>query len=404
MATAFSFIIQNEFLSHLKKIDDVTIEWPLDNSTMTFGKITRIHSYLNQYGVTVPHNQYSMFYHHIYNPSVNMTTKYDMLMYALENPFTTDEYRRDFLAMFCKFQQIYRGFCKLAFMYKLRRAKKEPCLDLCLNELDSSSKNVLTLLVNNHRCLYSLTDIVNMFQSALANMSYMIATPTAVKDPYTNIAFPVSILYTMYFFLKLRLYHVPMLIDGFFKCEFHLDMFAMLYDNYIQDFALVNYVNTSPYVCLLDGLCSMLYDYAAINPEVNIHPEFPEKQLFDIMKPYLTVYYKSKYSRTRDLNIHYKKVLRKRLHEFFVFNPKFGTAEMVSMTGGLLFNTNHIPIRQHRISGNMFSYHSLHAARRIDEEFGENRRTIGSYQNRRLRPFATTVYMDTSSTEDEYSE
>ena len=71
MATAFSFIIQNEFLSHLKKIDDVTIEWPLDNSTMTFGKITRIHSYLNQYGVTVPHNQYSMFYHHIYNPSVN---------------------------------------------------------------------------------------------------------------------------------------------------------------------------------------------------------------------------------------------------------------------------------------------------------------------------------------------
>lgn len=398
MASAFTFIIHNEFLSHLKKIDETNIPWPIDVQCVTFDTITRIHSFLNKHGVYVPHRQYSMFYHHIYNPRVTLDSKFGLLRYTLDNHFTTEEYREEFLSIFCKFQQIYRGFCKLAFVYKRRCAKKQVCMDLCLNDLDISSKNVVSLLINKHIYLYSLTDVVNMFQSALSHMNYMVSCPVSVKDPYTNTPFSVSILYTLYFFMKARLCNVPILIHGFFKCDFNLRMFSMLYDNFIQDFAIVNYVNTTPYICLLDGLCSMIYDYTSTDDTVNIHPKFPERMLYDIMKPYLTLYYKSKYSRTRELNIHYGRVVRKKLHEFFVFNPKFGTVDRTDSSGQLIFNHRHITYKDHRLSGDLFTYSTAHVD---DSDHEENvySETIGEYRNYRARRASYSM----SLSEDSYS-
>ena len=214
--------------------------------------------------------------------------------------------------------------------------------------MNENSKNVLTILLDNRKYLFTVTDIVNIFQNALTKMNFMMTIPSCVKNPFTNNPFPFSILYTMYFFLKSRMNMMPQLIDGYFRCNFNLKSFMMLYDNYIQDFALENFVKTSPPVNLLDGLCTMLMEENNKSSRpYEIHPCFPENVLLSIMKPYLVLYFKSKYSRSPELNDHNAVLLKKKLKEFFDYNPKFGTLEKKLPNGELIFNTKHILPSQH---------------------------------------------------------
>ena len=351
MALSYSFIIQNEFLYSIKNNAKIKPIWPIKLKGMGFGKVHDIQTELQNNNLNFDiksHRMYSLFYHHLYNEHVTITSKYQLLQEHFNNCFIGKEQRETFLDYFCKFQKIYFGFCKLAFIFKLKNRKADICYDLSFNEITEKSKNVLTILLDNRKYLFTLTDIVNMFQNALTKMNFMMTIPSCVKNPFTNNPFPFSILYTMYFFLKSRMNMMPQLIDGYFRCNFNLKRFMMLYDNYIQDFALENFVKTSPPINLLDGLCTMLSEEnnKSLRP-YEIHPRFPENVLLSIMKPYLVLYFKSKYSRSPELNDHNADLLKKRLKEFFNFNPKFGILEKTLPNGEFIFNTKHIPLSNH---------------------------------------------------------
>ena len=409
MALTFTFIIQNDFLWRLKQKENSNISWPINIKTgLTFSQIREIHDYIHEHESMNNSEQmldtrqyYSMFYQHIYNPHVDKYSKYKLLENCLNNQFVPQDVKNRFLQFFCRFQKTYFGFSKLALLYKLRRAKKEISYDMCFNELNEKSRNVLTVLIDGHRYLYVLSDIVNIFQSALTNMNYMICTPIAVKNPYTNKDFSISILYTFYFFLKSRLVSVPQVIEGFYKLNFDLHTFTMLYDNYLQDFAINRYVQNTPFTYLLEGMCCMMNDYNIINQDVNIHPLFPEKDLFDIMKkPYLLFYYKSKYSRTYELNKYYGHILRKMLHEFFIYNPKFGTVNFISSQGEYDFNKKHISIKEvyRRISSNNSLF--------TENIFNDTTiyPSLGRYRNRRSASYTSynsNMNLDTSSSDDD---
>ena len=410
MALAFTFIIQNEFLSRLKQKKNSTIKWPIDiTASMNFSQIQEIHDYINETGGMGCYDKkegvqqhYSMFYQHIYNPHVDKNSKYKLLEHSLHNTFISQEIKNTFLQLFGKFQKIYFGFSKLALVYKFRKAKKEVCYDMCLNELDQKSKNVLAVLIDEHRYLYVLSDIVNIFQSALTHMNYMICTPISVKNPYTNKDFSISMLYNFYFFLKSRLVSIPFFIQEFYKSNFHLHMFTMLHDSYLQDFAITKYVENTPFTYLRDGMCSMLNDYNFVNQEVAIHPLFPEKELFDIMKkPYLLFYYKSRYSRTHEINIYYGDILKRMLNEFFIHNPKFGSIDCILPSREYIFNKKHISIKEvyRRIStdNNYFS-DSTTSLHNINTSL-----SLGSHRNRRApsyTSFNSNMNLDLSTTDD----
>jgi len=410
MALAFTFIIQNEFLSRLKRKKNSSIKWPIDiTASMNFSQIQEIHDYINETGgmdgshkTQGKQQYYSMCYQHIYNPHVDKNSKYRLLENSLRNSFITKDIKDGFIQLFCKFQKMYFGFSKLAFLYKLRKSKKDVCYDMCLNELDPNSKNVLAALIDGHRYLYVLSDIVNIFKSALTHMNYMICTPMSVKNPYTNTDFSISMLYNFYFFLKSRLASVPFYIEEFYKSNFHLHMFTMLHDSYLQDFAITQYVENTPFVYLRDGMCSMLNDYNFINQEVAIHPVFPEKELFDIMKkPYLLFYYKSRYSRTHEINLHYAGILKKMLNEFFVHNPKFGSIDCILPCGEYIFNKKHISIKEvyrriskgsNYLSENTTSIHDINTSL-----------SLGSHRNRRAPSYTSynsNMNLDLSTTDD----
>ncbi len=343
MAKAFSFIIQNDFFSHLKNLKEFELEWPIKiSNTLPFEKILMIRNLIQEKGLKVPQRIFSMYYHHLFNEHVTDASKFEIFQAVMDNKFISIELVNEFNEYFRKYQKVYHGFCKLSYLWKLKSCKKEKFQDLCLNDLDTSSKNVITLLIDNHKFCYSLTDLVNIFQSSLTKLQYLIAMPLPVKNPYTNKEFPISVLYNFYFFLKNRLIHVPPLIEGFFCTGFDLTRFRFLYDNQIQDFALENYVRTSPFQYLKEGLFCMINEYTLFDDKVNIHPMFPEKKLFNVLRPYLFTYYKSKYSRTEEINRYYRRLLKKKLHEFFVFNPKFGTVSSYSREGDFRFNEKHL--------------------------------------------------------------
>ena len=377
MALAFSFIIQNDMLYSLKNKENIKSIWPIKLKNIQFEKIQIIQSSITYVNDLNFHRLYSMFYHHMYNQHVNNFSKYRLLQQTFSNYFYEDCHKKTFLDFFCKYQRVYFGFCKLAKFYKFKKIKSQVSYDLCLNILNENSKNVITVLLDNRKYLFSLTDVVNIFHNALTNMNYMIALPVALKNPYTNNPFPVSILYNMYFFLKERLNMVPTLIEAYFRCNLDLNKFMMLYDNYIQDFALENYVKTTTLTDLLDGLSSMLNERTMSEDRIKVHPCFPQKELLEIMKPYLILYYKSKYSRTSELANQNFILLKNRLHEFFIYNPNFGTIQTTKPNGEIVFNKKVIPPKKHlppKIYNHTFLYN----------ENGLQNISIGSFRNRRM--------------------
>ena len=395
MALAYSFIIQNEFLHSIKTKDEIKNIWPLKLKGLDFGQVNKIQTELrvhsSDYNLT---RMYSMFYHHLYNEHVSLFSKYRLFHQTMNNSFFDDSHKKTFIDYFCKFQKVYFGFCKLGNIFKIKNAKIGNCYDLSLCELKENSKNVLTILLDNRKYLFSLTDIVNMFQNALTNMNFMISIPVSIKNPYTNNPFPLSVLYTMYFFLKNRLNMVPVLIDGYFRCNFDLKKFMMLYDNYIQNFALENYVKSSPIVTLRDGLCSMLMEQTMSEDRIKIHPCFPENQLLEIMRPYLVLYFKSRYSRTDELLDYNYNLLKAKLHEFFKYNPKFGSLEKTLPNGKLIFNTKYIPLKQHTIAKpilNQFNYNDI----------GLQFSSLGTFRNRRMGNPANTWHAATNDSSTE---
>lgn len=397
MAFAFSFIIQNDFLYTLKTNETIKSIWPIKLKNIEFEKICRIQSSIGQNTDLDFSRLYSMFYHHMYNQHVNRCSKYKLFQQTIDNHFYEPHHKETFVQYFCKFQKVYFGFCKLAKIFKLKKNKIETSYDLCLNLIDEKSKNVLTIFLDNRKYLFSLTDIVNMFNNALTNMNFMIAIPVPLKNPYTNNSFPVSILYSMYFFLKNRLNMMPILIESYFRCNFDLKKFMMLYDNYIQDLALEYFVKNSPASDLLDGLCSMLNERTMSEDRIRVHPRFPQKELIGIMKPYLILYYKSKYSRTSEMIDHNYILLKSKLHEFFIYNPKFGTLTQTLPNGELIFNKKHIPPNNHKPS-------KIYIDSFLYNEQGLQNSSLGSFRNRRMGATRNSWFDDENTSDTETDE
>lgn len=214
--------------------------------------------------------------------------------------------------------------CRIAFIYKFKRAKLQVTTDLFLNDLLPNDKNVLTIFDSNSKYLFSLTDLVNIFYTSLCNSAYFIPSPVACKNPYNNLPFSKANLYNIYFFILRNKVQVPVIVQNYFLCNFSLRLFHFENKRLIHEISIERYVNSSPPSYLYSSITDMLYEHNIHRPRLKIHPEFPVNKLVEIMKPYLMLYYKSKYSGVRRLNTKNHVLLCKKMKEFIRFNPKFG--------------------------------------------------------------------------------
>jgi hypothetical protein len=351
MAIAFLYIVQKYFI--LKEHD---IELPLKRY-LTFNEKMIISSKICQndslpYSDSIAiYNYYQFMMYSLYDPAKFLTCKFKLLRDGLENIFYNDLIKQTHVKIFYKLQKVYRCMCRLAFIYKFKRAKLQVATDLLLNDLSPTDKNVLTIFDSNSKYLFSLTDLVNIFYTSLCNSVYFIPSAVACKNPYTNLPFSKANLYNIYFFILRNKVKVPVVIENYFMCNFSLRRFQFENKRLIHEISIERYVNNSPPAYLYSSITDMMYEYNQERPRLKIHPEFPVNKLVDIMRPYLLLYYKSKYSGVRLLNNKNHLLLNKKMREFKKFNPKFGQKNKetgtidsmwISQPSSVSFNDRHI--------------------------------------------------------------
>jgi hypothetical protein len=122
---------------------------------------------------------------------------------------------------------------------------------------------------------------------------------------------------------------MPQLFHQYFICNFDIKLFKSENECLIRDFSIKRYVYSSNYDTLYDNVIIMIADIKKRNRKykhfMNIDDDFPQKKIVDIMRPYLHLYYLSKYyvTGTEKKNDSMEKLMNK--FDLFVrFNPQFG--------------------------------------------------------------------------------
>lgn len=247
--------------------------------------------------------------------------KFSKLNDMLENKFTSSEQQEELLCYFCHSQRFVHSIYRMKNIWRRRRSKIYNTEDLFMNPIDPMQKNVVVILHNNTNYLFRMGELISSIEKSLSNCSHFFASPLICKNPYTNIPYNKSTLYNIYFYVKESTFLMPMLFHTYFMTNFNYNEFLLYNEEQINFAYLKTYIETTPFENVFQYVKDM---FKTFNIKTRINPNFPNHTLFTIMKPYLKLYYISSYSinyRIKQITI---KILRKKLHEFYEYNPNFG--------------------------------------------------------------------------------
>jgi hypothetical protein len=291
----------------------------------------------------------------------SLKNKFKYFIDEINNIFLTEEQKDDFINVFCKIQKTYLALSKFAYIYKYKKAKIVVDFDLCLNPIDINNKNTICLFQKKYKFYFKINDLINIIDTALSNSPNFFSDSLISKNPYNNVPFNKSTLYNIYFNITEKTYIIPELIHKFFLCDFNLNKFEKEFEYLIREHAIQKYIKNSDIASLYNSVLIMLdyYNYTTINSSIKIHQNFPKKQLVDIMKPYLTLYFSHKYSLITTKKIQSKNILYKKLNDFYMFNPVFGRQQITVQT---IFSKNK------KIYKNIYTYNDKHISFYIDSK------------------------------------
>jgi len=240
-----------------------------------------------------------------------------------------DERRNTLLDDFCKVIKKYNAFSRLGYLYKIKKMPVMVDHDLYLNPITYEMKNSIVINdnKNNATYLFLLRDLIKIINTSLSNSCYLFPEPVDIKNPYNNIPFTKSQLYNIYFALKKSDYAVPELFYCYFYSNFNLELYSQNYEAVIRTKVIKQYVNKTSYELLHQSVISMIYFYAPKRLYDNIHDDFPEKKLVDLLRPYLHLYFLGQGHigiQESMLSHNCINLLKKKLRIFYKRNPKFG--------------------------------------------------------------------------------
>jgi len=248
-------------------------------------------------------------------------SKFKFLENTLKNMFLDEIIKEKVFDIFTKVQKTYHAFSRLAQIYKFKKSEMQINHDLYLNPI--TSQRYITILQNGKKYMFTATDLINVINTALSNAPHFFVEPLIAKNPYNNIPFDKSTLYNIYFFLKTTNYKMPVLIEKYFLADFDITLFYFENEAIIRDIAINNFVFKSDIKILYPSVINMIHKYDTRNKLI-INEDFPKDKLVDIMRPYLYLYYITKYSFMVNKKENAYAELTYKFKQFIKFNPKFG--------------------------------------------------------------------------------
>jgi hypothetical protein len=279
------------------------------------------------------------------NSPTHLTTKFQYLKTVLDNIFITPEISNEFLTTFSELQRHYLALSRFANYIKRKRSPLHIQHDLILNPIKQSQHNVMTILQSDQQYLFTVHDLTKIMNAALSHSPNFFSEPLAIKNPYNNVPFEKSTLYNIYFFIKHGDFVMPPLLHHYFLCNFDLTEFRDMNEPLIRKIYLENFVKTAS----LDLLKSFVFDMIhSLRSSVSISSEFPKDKLVTIMRPYLNMYMTSQYSLDISLRHKTRSELKKRLREFYEFNPRFGRKIIDTSSKTVRFDDKYISFYKKR--------------------------------------------------------
>jgi hypothetical protein len=262
--------------------------------------------------------------------------KFGILSKHMLSPFSllNERQKELFLTIFQKSQKIYRGFCKVAANYKIKRYPINVDRDIYFNKLERNEKTVINIFQNKQNYLFKTSDLLNLIETSLCNSHSFFLEPKFPVNPYNNIPFSFADLYNLYFTLKNMNCVIPKLFNSFFLSDFNIELFLMDNELDVKERIIYKYVYCNNDVGVLhmefrdmmrDFYHKTTYRGCRKMKKIVIDKNFPKNRLIEIMKPYLYLYCSIKYSVAGVEKIeNYKIILKKKMKEFVKFNPMFG--------------------------------------------------------------------------------
>lgn len=311
-----------------KIIDKLVLIYNLD-----FNEPEIYMDYWRNFHISVMHNENKtvmyLFAQLIANNELfNYKNKFKFLSSVLNNPFMGEKEKTDFFYLFQIIQKKYFIITRFFRNYKLRHSQIQISHDVFLNPIQETDKNVMVLLQNNKRYLFTISDLVNLLNTSLGNTYYFFAEPKACKNPYNNMPFNKADLYNIYFFMKSRPIVMPTLFHAFFLANFNLTTFKNDNEDNIREYAIRKYLEVTPNN-KLRVLCISMLTSNRHTQRMRIHKNFPTDTLVNVLKPYLNLYLHTKYSTETNKKHEAHMLLDIKLKEFVKYNKNFGRKRMI---------------------------------------------------------------------------
>jgi len=356
--SSFSTIVHKLTLSHEdslydKPLPDITFEDKIkyigslmkqcEGTTDTYTNselpsVNRLIFEVNRF-VGIPDTSFKSFL----NPS-GFRNKFQVLKDVLQSFSMNTESKDKFCNVFNKSQRHYFAFCKLAYIYKLRKYTHAVDTDLYLNKLSPSQKNVISVIQNKKIYLFTLQDLTKIIVNSLTICDDMFIAPKSPKNPYNNMDFSKADIFNLFWKHITSLLRVPTIIDKFVYNNMDLSSFVAQCHGHIIDNEIHQIVTSSNISVQAEHIREMIAEwYHREDMFLNFNMNFPKERLVEIFLPYLELYLKFRYSLDRGIQSKSFKLLSNALQKFDTrqFNA-FGR-KIISMkknnTNGKLFKT-----------------------------------------------------------------
>ena len=262
-----------------------------------------------------------------FNKKLYNYNKFNFYIDTLKNKLMPDFMKNEFINNFIKIQRIYHIFNKLAFLYKCKKSKIIVDTDLCLNKLDINHYLTFCLHQDNKNYLFNINEIIKLIVTALINSPLFFSEPLVSKNPYNNIPFNKSTLYNIYFTLQRKNIKIHELFHKFFLENFDLTSFKKYNEHLIREYAIDNYIKNSQDHDIYNVILSMLIEYNKLVHKKDRYKfchNFPKDKIILAMKPFISLYYRSKFSLITIIKNNSYKYLIVNLIKFKKNNKCFG--------------------------------------------------------------------------------
>lgn len=252
--------------------------------------------------------------------------KFEIIKDILSNIFLKESQKSDFLDLFSILQKGFLGLRRFIYLYRYKKSRIYNTTDLCGDLIPINNNRLsITIFQNNTRYVFLLREVMKIIISALSNSVHFFSEPISCKNPYTNIPFDKSTLYNIYFAIRFSSLKIPELFHRYFLLDFNLYDFLINTDEEIREEYLKSYLkNIGNH---LEGEIRMIVNDIFRENKIfciHIHKEFPEDRLLAIMRPYLEIYYKTKFSLKHSYINYLSIVLQYSLLKFVSYNRYFG--------------------------------------------------------------------------------